>query len=49
MAILWQADDGPFIVLFGSSHLKKKCCKVEPPLAKLPGSAHAVGSKEPSQ
>ena len=45
MAFRWQADDGPLIVLFGSTYLssakkKKKSVKVEPPLAKFSGFMH---------
>ena len=41
-AFRWRADDGPLIVLFGSSN-KKKRCKVGPPLAKLSGSVNGYG------
>ena len=43
MAFRWRADDGPFIVVFGSflpSLTKKNVVKVGPPLAKRSGSAH---------
>ena len=39
MAFRWWADDGPILVVFGSTHLLKKK-KVAPPLKKLSGSAH---------
>ena len=45
MAFRWQADDGPRIVIFGSSlpsSTKKNVVKVETPLTKLFRSAHAV-------
>ena len=43
MAFRWWVDDGPLIVVLGSSlptSTKKKNVKVEPPLTKLSGSAH---------
>ena len=41
MLFRWRADDGPLLVLFGSSFpLSKK--KVGLPLAKLSGSAHEI-------
>ena len=40
MAFRWRGDDGPFLVLFGSSFLLSK--KSEPPLAKLSVSAHVI-------
>ena len=43
MASLWQADDGPLIMLLGStlpSSTKKNLVKFGPPLTKLSGSAH---------
>ena len=46
MAFRWQADDGPVIVVFGSSlpssTKKKKVIKVGPLLTKLSGSAYAM-------
>ena len=43
----WRADDGPLIVVFGSSlpssnQKKKKKVKVGPLLTKLSGSAHGL-------
>ena len=38
-----RGDDGPLIVLFGSTHTsstKKNVAKVGPPLTKISGSAH---------
>ena len=53
MAFRWRANDGPLIVVFGSSHhqlkekhTKKNNVKVRPPLTKLSGSAH-VSSRFP--
>ena len=46
------SDDGPLMVLFGSSlkkktkKKKKKRCKVGPPLANLSGSAHESNAVE---
>ena len=44
MAFCWLADDGPLIVVFGSSlpssKKKQQRCQVGPPLTKLSGSAH---------
>ena len=41
IAFHWRADDGPLIVVFGSSHqLKEIVVKAGPPLTKLSGSAH---------
>ena len=44
MAFCWQSDDGPFIVLFGSSmpSSPKENIKFGPPLTKLSGSAHVL-------
>ena len=45
MAFRWRADDGPLIVIFGSSHpsstkkQQKNVVKVRPPLTKFSGSA----------
>ena len=36
----WRADDGPFVVIFGSS-IPPSTKRFEPPLTKLSGSAHA--------
>ena len=47
-SIARRADDGPLIVVFGSSTppphqaLKKTLSKLDPPLTKLSGSAHAL-------
>ena len=48
MALRWRVDDGPLLVLFGSSFLssKKNVVRVGPPLAKLSGSAHGSGVDE---
>ena len=35
MTICWRADDGPLIVVFGSSHQLKNCVKAGPPLTKI--------------
>ena len=43
MAFRWRADDGPLIVVLGSSlpsSTKKKVVKVGPPLTTFSGSAH---------
>ena len=44
MAFRWWADDGPLSLLFGSSSpsLIKNVVRVEPPLAKLSGSARVI-------
>ena len=47
----WRTDDGPVLVLFGSSFLSKNIVvrvgpRVGPPLAKLSGSAHVQGEIE---
>ena len=44
LAFRWRADDGPLIVVLGSSlpsSTKKNVC-VGPPLTKLSGSAHDI-------
>ena len=50
MVFRWRAEDGPLIVVLGSSlpsstkkkKKKKNIVKVGPPLTKLSGSAHAI-------
>ena len=47
MAFPWRADDGPILVVFGSSlphQLKKTLVKCGPPLTKLSGSAYGMHS-----
>ena len=51
MAFHWRADDGPLLVLFGSSfplsknkQKKKNIVRVGPPLAKISECAHGNGS-----
>ena len=46
VASRWRADDGPLIVIFGSSLIinYKSKKKVELPLKKLSGSAHEVSA-----
>ena len=41
IAFRWWADDGPILLVFGSTHQIKTPVKVGPPLKKLSGSAHA--------
>ena len=47
LAFCWRADEGPLIVVFGSSlpssNNKKNVVEVGPPLTKLPVSAHVLG------
>ena len=46
LAFHWRADEGPLIVVFGSSlpsSNKKNVVEVGPPLTKLPVSAHVLG------
>ena len=45
-----RADDGPLLVVFGSSlphYLKKNVVKVGPPLTKLSGFAHEINRRVP--
>ena len=50
IAFRWRANDGPLLVLFGSSlpsskrNKKNNIVRVGPPLAKLSGSVHAFKS-----
>ena len=49
MVFCWRADDGPFIVVFGSSHhsstKKKKQCQSWTPSDKISGFGHVVNNR----